>query len=252
MLHSKKEILIFGKHPFFIALASKKRKVFSIYVSQKNKNEFLETLGKENIKIDNRLVNFVSNEKLDSIFPYNEKNHQGYILFAGEKKLTPFNDFYPALKNKNDLPKLLILDQVSDPHNLGAIIRTAVAFDINNLIVTAMNSVRDTSVVVKSSAGLSEFINLIEVQNLNSAIQDLKKAGYFIIGLDGSAKNTIDRIGDGKNIALVLGSEGRGIRELVRKNCDDLVKIPMSKNAESLNVSVAAAISMYELWGKNE
>ena len=143
---------------------------------------------------------------------------------------------------------MLILDQILDPYNLGAIIRTAVAFGIEKIIITTYNSVKDTPIVAKSSAGLNEFVDLIEVVNLNNAIKDLKKVGYFIIGLAGEAKMTIDKIEDSSNLALVLGNEGKGIRELVKKNCDELVKIPMEDCAESLNVSVASAIAIYELW----
>ena len=242
-------VLIYGKHPFFSVLRSKKRKIYEIFVSEKNRNEFFDIAKKENLSFDDKILNFVDTSKLDSIFPYQEKNHQGFILFASEKNRLTFDDFMANIGNNSELPRLLILDQILDPHNLGAIIRTAVAFGINNVIVTSYNSVKDTPVVSKTSVGLNEIINLIEVVNLNSAIKDLKKAGYFVIGLDGEAKNTIDRIGDARNLALVLGNEGRGIRELVKKNCDELVKIPMENSVESLNVSVASAIAIYELWG---
>lgn len=242
-------VLIYGKHPFFSVLRSKKRKIYEIFVSEKNRNEFFDIVKKENLSFDDKILNFVDTSKLDSIFPYQEKNHQGFILFASEKNRLTFDDFMANVGNNLELPRLLILDQILDPHNLGAIIRTAVAFGINNIIVTSYNSVKDTPVVFKTSVGLNEIINLIEVVNLNSTIKDLKKAGYFVIGLDGEAKNTIDRIGDTRNLALVLGNEGRGIRELVKKNCDELVKIPMENSVESLNVSVASAIAIYELWG---
>ena len=169
-------------------------------------------------------------------------------MFVAEKQKISFDTFINSLQGIKILPKLLILDQVLDPHNLGAIIRTAVAFGVEKIIITSYNSVKDTPIVAKSSAGLNEFVDLIEVINLNNAIKDLKKAGYFIIGLASEAKMTIDKIEDSSNLALVLGNEGKGIRELVKKNCDELVKIPMEDCAESLNVSVASAIAIYELW----
>ena len=95
---------------------------------------------------------------------------------------------------------------------------------------------------------INEFVDLIEVVNLNNAIKSLKNVGYFIIGLDGEAKITIDKITDSRKLALVLGNEGKGIRELIKRNCDELVKIPMENCAESLNVSVATAIAIYQLW----
>ena len=167
---------------------------------------------------------------------------------VAEKQKITFDDFVNSLQNVKDLPKLLILDQILDPHNLGAIIRTSVAFGIEKIIITSYNSVKDTPIVSKASVGLNEFVDLIEVVNLNNAIKSLKNVGYFIIGLDGEAKITIDKITDSRNLALVLGNEGKGIRELVKRNCDELVKIPMENCAESLNVSVATAIAIYQLW----
>lgn len=243
------KILIYGKHPLFSILKSKKRKIYEIFISDKNKNIFLETIKKENISIDSNInIRFVNSEELNNIFPYQEKNHQGYIAFVGQKQKLSFDDFINNLTKLNELPRLLILDQILDPHNLGAIIRTAVAFNVENIIITSYNSVKDTPIVAKTSVGLNEVVNLIEVINLNNAIKNLKDVGYFIIGLDGEAKNEINKITDNKNLALVLGNEGKGIRELVKKNCDELVKIPMKNCVESLNVSVASAIAIYELW----
>ncbi len=243
------KILIYGKHPLFSIIKSKKRKIYEIYILNKNKQEFFNILAKENASVDNGILHFVDSDKLNSIFPYQEKNHQGYIAFVGQKQKLSFDDFINSLDCMKELPKLLILDQILDPHNLGAIIRTAVAFGIENIIVTSYNSVKDTPIVAKTSVGLNEVVNLIEVVNLNNAIKDLKKVGYFVIGLDGEAYTEIDTINDNKNLALVLGNEGRGIRELVKKNCDELVKIPMKNAVESLNVSVASAIAIYEIWG---
>lgn len=243
------KVLIYGRHPFFSVIRSKKRKIYEIFVSEKNRTEFFEIAKKENLSFDEKILHFVDSSKLDSIFPYQEKNHQGFILFTSEKNTISFDDFINSIDSSSKLPSLLILDQILDPHNLGAIIRTAVAFGINNIIITSYNSVKDTPVVSKTSVGLNEIVNLIEVVNLNNSIKDLKKAGYFVVGLDGEAKNTIDKMKDNSNLALVLGNEGRGIRELVKKNCDELVKIPMENCVESLNVSVASAIAIYELWG---
>ena len=242
--------LIYGKHPCFSVLKSRKRKVYDVFVMNKNKNEFLDFISENDIKLNDNIVKFVDSDKLDAIFPYQEKNHQGYIIFACEKERITIDDFINSIDNKKELPKIILLDQILDPHNLGAIIRTAVAFGVMNIIVTSFNSVKDTPVVTKSSAGLSEVVNLIEVVNLNNTIKSLKDAGYFVVGLAGESKMTINEMTDSNNIALVLGNEGKGIRELVKKNCDYLVKIKMDSCAESLNVSVASALAMYELWGR--
>jgi 23S rRNA (guanosine2251-2'-O)-methyltransferase len=244
------KVLIYGKHPFFSILKSKKRKIFSINVAERNRNEFYTVAEKEGIDTGKLDVRFMNNAELDRIFLHKDKNHQGYILFVEEKEKYTFDDFINEISGERELPKLLILDQIVDPHNLGAILRTAVAFGVFNVIITEMNSTKETATVSKSSAGLNELVNIYEVVNLNVAIKDLKNAGYFVYGLDGEAKMEISQLKDGGNVALVLGNEGRGIRELVKKNCDDLLKIKMSDLAESLNVSVAGGIAMYEVWGK--
>ena len=152
------------------------------------------------------------------------------------------------VENVQERNRLISIVKDLLPEGMGAIIRTSVAFGIEKIIITSYNSVKDTPIVAKASVGLNEFVDLIEVVNLNNAIKSLKNVGYFIIGLDGEAKITIDKITDSRNLALVLGNEGKGIRELVKRNCDELVKIPMENCAESLNVSVATAIAIYQLW----
>ena len=249
MMKTNNEILIYGRHPVFSVLKTQKRKIYEIFISNKNKNEFLDYIKKQNINIDYKNVFYVDNNKLNSII--RDQNHQGYVIKVGLKKNISLYDFIDNIEDKENLPKLLILDQIIDPHNLGAIIRTSYAFGIKNIIITSFNSVKDTSIVIKSSSGYSEFIDLIEVVNLNDAIKNLKKIGYFIIGMDGEAKININQITNNHNIAVVLGNEGKGIRDLVKKNCDDLIKIPMLNEVESLNVSIATAITVYEIWGKN-
>jgi 23S rRNA (guanosine2251-2'-O)-methyltransferase len=248
------EILIYGKHPFFSVLKNNKRKIFSIYIANNNKNEFNTIILKEKISLKNLNIKFLKTTDIDKIFTHNntykDKNHQGYIMFVAEKNKKSLDDFLIEIKKKNELPKLLLLDQILDPHNLGALIRTAVAFGVYNIIITEFNSAKETATVSKSSAGLNELVDLISVTNLNNTIKDLKNVGYFIIGADGDSKMNFDQIKDTKNIALVLGNEGKGIRELVKKNCDDLVKIPMNEIVESLNVSVAGGILIYSLFGK--
>ncbi|GMO12265.1 MAG: 23S rRNA (guanosine(2251)-2'-O)-methyltransferase RlmB [Rickettsiales bacterium] len=246
------KILIYGKHPFFSILKNRKRKIFSLNIAENNRNEFLSIVNKEKIDTKGIEIKYLQTPQLDSLFNhlYKDANHQGYIMFVAEKEEKTFDDFIIENQDNNDLPKLLILDQILDPHNLGAIIRSAVAFGVYDIIITERNSTKETATVSKSSVGLNEIVNIIEVINLNTTIKDLKDIGYFVYGLDGEAKMNIEQMTDGKNVALVLGNEGKGIRELVKKNCDELVKIKMSEFAESLNVSVAGGIAMYSIWGK--
>ena len=233
--------IIYGKHPVFLSLG--KRKLQKIYTS--NINE-LEKFIKDGV-LNKNIIEYKTNRELDKMV--NGANHQGFVAFTYDVNKTMFlDDFVSTLDSKN-LPRLLILDQLTDPHNVGAIIRTAVAFDVNYVIITKHNSLKDYSIIAKSSAGLSEFINIIEVTNLNSAIEILKKVGYFVVGMAGEAGQDIKSIKDSKNLCLVIGSEGNGIRRLVKENCDALYKITINSNVESLNASVAAAIAIYKIWG---
>lgn len=238
--------IIYGKHPFFLALKNRSLDFEKIYTS--NINELEDFIAKNNIDLKKSLINIKNNFELNKIFP--DINHQGYIGYIKKRKYLDFQDFInKKCSNKSNLPRIVILDQLTDPHNIGAIIRTCLAFDVKYIIKTKYNSPNDAAIISKTSAGLSEFINIIEVQNLNNTIESLKKIGYFVIGLAGEAINDIKMLDDSTNVAMVIGSEGCGIRPLVKKNCDILYKITMANEVESLNVSVATAIAIYKLWG---
>ncbi len=238
-----KETIIYGKHPVLLSL--KNRNIFKIYTS--NIGELEKYIKDNNININKKIIEYKSSKELNGL--YKNINHQGYIAIAKIEKSIDINDFLKAIKEEKELPRLLILDQLTDPHNIGAIIRTAVAFNIKYIILTKYNSLNDLSVISKTSAGMVNMVNIIEVINLNNSIDILKKAGYFIIGMAGEATKDIKTITDNKSICLVIGNEGNGIRQLVKKNCDLLCKITTNSNVESLNASVAAAISIYTLWG---
>ena len=152
-----------------------------------------------------------------------------------------------ALEEGEKRPTLLLLDQVSDPHNVGAIIRSAIGFGVTKIIFCEHNSPKENATIVKSSAGTIEMADLIVVTNFSNLIEKLKKIDYWCIGLAGEAKNDISIIKEYQNIALIIGSEGSGIRDLVKKNCDLLAKININDEVESLNASVAAAITLHEI-----
>ena len=142
---------------------------------------------------------------------------------------------------------IVILDQVSDPQNIGAIIRSCVAFGVDGLVVQDKNSPVESGAMVKATAGTMEHIKISRVTNLSRAIEILKDCGYWVIGMDGYADVTIDKVNKDGKIALVMGSEGKGMRRLVQENCDTSVKLNIAPEVESLNVSTAAAIAIYEL-----
>jgi 23S rRNA (guanosine2251-2'-O)-methyltransferase len=142
---------------------------------------------------------------------------------------------------------IVILDQISDPHNVGAIMRTAAAFNAAAIIIAKNNAPDESANIAKIACGTMEITPIIKVVNITKTMEQIKEYGYWCIGLDGHAKQSISSSNLPDKLALVLGSEGKGIRKLVKQTCDLLVTIPMNPNVESLNVSNAAAISLYEI-----
>jgi 23S rRNA (guanosine2251-2'-O)-methyltransferase len=142
---------------------------------------------------------------------------------------------------------VLLLDQVTDPHNVGAILRSAAAFGAAAVVVLKHGAPREGGVMAKAAAGALDLVPLVTATNLVAAIEDLKKAGYWVAGLDGEATQTLAEAKLSAKTALVLGSEGRGLRRLVSEHCDLLVKLPIHPQMESLNVSNAAAVALYAL-----
>jgi len=178
----------------------------------------------------------------------NNSNHQGVVAYATDFKYCEINDIIQKAADLGEKPFIVIIDGVSDPRNLGAIIRTADASGVHGIIIPKRSSCTMTSAVNKSSAGAVEFASVARVTNISSAIEELKKQNIWIYGADGECENTLYQTDfTDRAVALVLGNEGQGLSKLVKTHCDYLVKIPMKGNINSLNVSVAGAILMYEV-----
>lgn len=173
-----------------------------------------------------------------------EGNHQGVMIEIDSFK-------YGSLDDLKDSERLILLDKIEDPHNLGAIIRSAESFGFDGVIIPERRSAKVSPTVYKTSAGAINNIKIVMVKNLNRAMEELKDQGFWIYGLAGEAESSIDQTDLKGKVALVVGNEGDGLSRMVREHCDMLVKIPMQGLVNSLNASVASAISMYELVRQN-
>ncbi len=248
---TQNELWLYGKHSVFSILEKNRRKIFEILVTKNTSLELEKFLQEKKLQNLTSLVKLVDNHKIESIAGSNQL-HQGIMIRCSKLPTKTQNELLEELEklDEDNLPTLLLLDQLSDPHNIGAIIRSAVGFGVNKIIFCEHNSPRETATIVKSSSGTIEIADLIIVTNFSNLIEKLKKIGYWCIGLAGEAKTLISEVKGYKNIALIVGSEGDGIRNLVKKNCDILAKIEIDKNVESLNASVATSIALYELLKK--
>lgn len=169
--------------------------------------------------------------------------HQGIALLVEPLEETVLEDL---LFSEGDRP-LVVLDQVTDPHNVGAILRTAAAFDARAVVLTRHHAPQESAVLAKSASGAVDLVPLVYVTNLAQALDQMKKAGYWVAGLDGGAKMDIKEANLSGKTALVLGAEGKGLRRLTAEHCDLLVKLPIHPQMESLNVSNAAAVALYAI-----
>ena len=173
---------------------------------------------------------------------FDKFSHQGIVLYVEDFKYTNLLELIG-----NDSSLIVILDHLEDPHNLGAIIRTCEAAGVNGIIIPKNRSVEVTSTVIKTSAGATENVKIAQVVNLAQAIKKLKDNGYWIVGTDMENSTDYRKIDYRGKIALIIGSEGFGISNLVKQNCDFIASIPMFGKINSLNASVAAGIMIYEV-----
>lgn len=240
------EDLIFGKNSVVEALKSG-RSVNKIFLQADNKNDFTKKIyaqAKEN-KI---VVDFVNRAKLDKLC--GGKNHQGVVAFVAPVEYSTLEDILNFAKEKNQPPFLILLDEIEDPHNFGAILRTADAVGVHGVIIPKRRSVSINSTVARTSAGAVEYVKVAQVTNVAETLKKLRELDLKIVGSDMSAEKNFNDADLTGGIVLVIGSEGKGMRRLTKENCDLLVKIPMRGKINSLNASVAAAVLMYEIFNQ--
>ncbi|MGH9497132.1 MAG: 23S rRNA (guanosine(2251)-2'-O)-methyltransferase RlmB [Candidatus Sulfotelmatobacter sp.] len=171
--------------------------------------------------------------------------HQGVVAFTSAKQYNNLEDVINSKRGEYSL--LVVLDGVEDPHNLGAILRTADAAGANGIVIPERRAAAVTGTVTKASAGASEHLPIAKVTNIARTVEELKDQSIWTVGLDERAKQTYDSLDYKMDCAVVLGGEGKGLHDLVKRKCDFLVSIPMLGKVPSLNVSVAAAVVLYEV-----
>ncbi len=179
--------------------------------------------------------------------PAKTSKHQGIIAELKRFRYAEIDDIIDRWKASGKKALILVLDSIQDPHNLGAIIRTASCAGVNGVIIQKDRAVAITPAVVKASAGAVESVPIVMATNLRQAVERLKKEGVWVAGMDSEADKSIYETDLNMDIALVIGSEGKGIRPLLMKNCDFLVSIPLSGRVTSLNASVAGGVALFEI-----
>ena len=187
----------------------------------------------------------VDRRKLDQMSQ--TASHQGVIAVITPYKYFELNDIFKHAEEKGEKPFIIVLDEIEDPHNFGSIIRTAEVCGAHGIIIPKRKNVGATPIVYKTSAGAIEHMKIAKVTNINTAIEEMKERGMWVYGADMDGENYIFNTDLTGAVALVIGSEGRGISKLTKEKCDVLVKIPMVGKITSLNASVAGGILMYEI-----
>ena len=232
--------LLYGVQPVCAALRHRKRKFSELFIKKgKNNSKGIREI-RELAKVIGLTINEVPGNRLKEMCP--DAVHQGVVLRCSILPFSPISDLPIAFESK--LPLIVLLDQIEDPHNLGAVLRTCGFFDVSAVVLSKDQSCGLTPVVSKSSSGIAEWLTVISITNLTRFLQEQKSLGYWVVGLAEESDHSLCKLERDTPLILVLGNEGRGIRPLIRKQCDWLVSISGNPKVTSLNVSNAAAIAL--------
>ncbi len=234
---------LYGLHSLDAVMAQEPERIIELFVLKGRTDERLNNI----INLSRKMgvsIQFCNRKTLDD--KVNGEQHQGVVAKARPGKVLDEHDLARIL-DKSESPFILILDGVTDPHNLGACLRTADAAGVDAVVVPKDKSASLNPTVRKVACGAAEVIPLIQVTNLSRSIKTLQDSGVWVIGTAGEATQSLYECKLQGPIALVMGAEGKGMRRLTRENCDELVKLPMAGSVSSLNVSVATGVCLYEI-----
>lgn len=253
MKKDKTEILS-GIHPVFEALKANRRKFYKIFVKKHFKKPNLKRSEIDEIfkyaANINCEVEYVEPSHLDKLT--NDAKHQGVAAKVSLFPVQSINEFFAKYKKVTDSPFVLILENLEDPHNFGALIRTALCAGVDFIMIPKDRSVAAVPSVSRSSAGAMEHAQIFLITNIASTIKELKKNGAWVAGLDASGDTDLYNADFSGFFALVVGGEHKGIRPLVKKECDFLISIPIKGKINSLNASVAGGVALYEAFRKRD
>lgn len=238
--------MIAGKNPVLEALRAG-REINKLWIAEGVKKTGVQELM-DLAKEQGVLVQFVPKQKIDKL----ADNHQGIVASVAAYDYAELDDLFAAAKAKNEDPFFLILDELEDPHNLGSIMRTADAIGAHGIIIPKRRAVGLTAVVAKASTGAIEHVPVVRVTNLAQTVDELKDRGVWIAGTDAKGSQDYRKMDATLPLALIIGSEGKGMSRLLKDKCDFLYHLPMVGHVTSLNASVAAALLMYEVYRKRQ
>lgn len=244
---ANKSLFLWGKHAVTAALENSDREIYEIFFTENTQNNIQNLVkSRPSFSEANKIkLNALSSKDLTALLP-DHSVHQGFAARVGELDDRGLDSLINRA-NSSECTFIVVLDQVTDPHNLGAVIRSAVAFSVDAIIVHDRTTPRLDGALGKAASGALEHIPIIRTKNIARAIDKLKKAEFWCTGLSDDAQNELSSLSVHNRTAVVLGAEGEGLRRLTRDSCDNLARLPTSLTFPTLNISNAASITFYEI-----
>jgi 23S rRNA (guanosine2251-2'-O)-methyltransferase len=233
---------LYGRHAVAAALANPERRIRRVVAAREQQAELMGLLAQARADLPQK-PEFLDRRALEQLVP-EDAVHQGMAVAADALPRRELGDIVAAAR---DGSVIVLLDQVSDPHNIGAVLRSAAAFGALALVVPEHGTPPATGVLAKAASGALELVPMVRAGNLARALEQAKEAGFWCVGLDEQAEQSLAALDLPPRVALVLGGEGAGLRRLTRERCDFLVRLPTRGGLASLNVSNAAAVALYEV-----
>ena len=244
--------LLYGHHAVMAALQNSARRAYHLFLSPQASEQLQDMLHIPAIATIPKVI--LDRQQLDQLIQRSPSKaglsgdipvHQGFILHCAPLETVYLDEWLLHLSEGKSGLRILVLDQVTDPRNIGAIMRSALALGASAILMTDRHAPEESGALAKTAAGALEKLSIIRVTNLARAMEALREAGFTLAGLEASGTHPLESLAEAERLGLVLGSEGAGMRRLTREGCDHLCAIDIDPESESLNVSVAASIALY-------